>query len=64
MRHWIKLKLLIPNMSSRVLNQHKEIYEAIRTRDAEAARNAMRKHLDDTARLVTQVVQQRSSQRS
>ena len=63
MRQWIQLKLLIPNVPSRVLKQHKEIYEAIRTRDAEAARNAMRQHLDDTARLVTQVVQQRGSKR-
>jgi GntR family transcriptional regulator, transcriptional repressor for pyruvate dehydrogenase complex len=64
MRHWISLKLLIPNIPTRVLNQHDEIYEAIRTRDAEAARVAMRKHLEDTVRLVTQVMQQRSLKRS
>jgi GntR family transcriptional regulator, transcriptional repressor for pyruvate dehydrogenase complex len=60
MRHWINLKLLIPNVPARVLKQHNEIYKAIRMRDAEAARAAMRKHLEDTVRLVTQVMQQRS----
>jgi len=64
MRHWINLKLLIPDVPTRVLNQHKEIYEAIRRHDAEAARAAMRKHLEDTVRLVTQVMHQRSFKRS
>jgi GntR family transcriptional regulator, transcriptional repressor for pyruvate dehydrogenase complex len=63
MRHWIGLKLLIPSVPGRVLNQHVEIYQAIRSRDAEAARKAMHKHLEDTRRLVTQVVHQRSSKR-
>ena len=61
MRQWIYLKLQIPNVPVRVLNQHIEIYDAIRRRDADAARTAMRKHLDDSVSLVTQVVQQRSS---
>jgi GntR family transcriptional repressor for pyruvate dehydrogenase complex len=64
MRHWINLKLLIPNVPTRVLNQHDQIYEAIRRRDAEAARAAMRKHLEDTMRLVTQVMEQRGLKRS
>ncbi len=63
MRHWINLKLLIPHVPERVVSQHDVIYEAIRSRDPEAARVAMRKHLEDTRRLVTQVVQQRSSTR-
>src|SRR6202162_6131027 len=63
MRHWINLKLLIPNVPARVLRHHEQIYEAIRRRDAEAARAAMRKHLEDTMRLVTQVMQQRSFKR-
>lgn len=64
MRHWINLKLLIPNVPTRVLNQHVHIYEAIRARDADAARAAMRKHLEDTMRLVTQVIEQRGFKRS
>jgi GntR family transcriptional repressor for pyruvate dehydrogenase complex len=64
MRHWINLKLLIPNVPTRVLNQHVHIYEAIRSRDADAARAAMRKHLEDTMRLVTQVIEQRGFKRS
>lgn len=64
MRHWINLKLLIPNVPTRVLNQHDQIYEAIRRRDAERARAAMRKHLEDTMRLVTQVMEQRGFKRS
>lgn len=58
MRQWIYLKLLMPNVPGRVLNQHEAIYAAIRVRDSQAARGAMRKHLDDTVALVTQVVEQ------
>lgn len=64
MRQWIYLKLLIPNVPSRVLSQHEIIYAAIRKRDAEAARGAMYKHLKDTLLVLTQVVQQRNSKRS
>jgi GntR family transcriptional repressor for pyruvate dehydrogenase complex len=63
MRHWIKLKLLIPNVPERVISQHEQIYEAIRTGHAEAARTAMRKHLEDTVRLVTQVIERRQTER-
>jgi GntR family transcriptional repressor for pyruvate dehydrogenase complex len=62
MRHWIKLKLLIPNVPERVISQHEQIYEAIRTGNAEAARTAMRKHLEDTVRLVTQVIERRQTE--
>jgi GntR family transcriptional regulator, transcriptional repressor for pyruvate dehydrogenase complex len=57
MRRWIYLKLLIPNVPEKVLAQHVDIYEAIRRRDAEGARKAMLLHLEDTARLVSQVVE-------
>lgn len=60
MRHWIHLKLMIPDVPAQVLKQHVAIFEAIRSRDPEAARGAMYKHLDDTVRLVTQVMQQRN----
>lgn len=59
MRQWIYLKLLLPDVPTRVLNQHEVIYKAIRDRDVKAARNAMNKHLYDTVKLVTQVMKQR-----
>jgi GntR family transcriptional repressor for pyruvate dehydrogenase complex len=62
MRQWIYLKLMIPDVPARVLHQHVAIYEAIRRRDAEAARATMHKHLDDTLLLVTQVMRERHSQ--
>jgi GntR family transcriptional regulator, transcriptional repressor for pyruvate dehydrogenase complex len=64
MRQWIYLKLLIPDVPTRVLAQHVSIYDAIRTRNAEAARTAMRKHLDDTVLLVTQVMRERHARHS
>jgi len=60
MRQWIYLKLLIPDVHTRVLRQHEAIYDEIRARDAEDARSAMLKHLNDTVMLVTQVMQQRA----
>ena len=62
MRQWIYLKLLIPNVPTRVLSQHELIYDAIKRRDVEGARAGMRKHLDDTVMLVTKVMQQRRAQ--
>jgi GntR family transcriptional regulator, transcriptional repressor for pyruvate dehydrogenase complex len=57
MRQWIVLKLLIPDVPAKVLKQHELIYGAIRKRDAAAARNAMWNHLEQTAYLVTEVLQ-------
>jgi GntR family transcriptional regulator, transcriptional repressor for pyruvate dehydrogenase complex len=37
-----------PKMVKLRLRQHKEIFERVKTRDAEGAREAMRKHLSDT----------------
>jgi GntR family transcriptional regulator, transcriptional repressor for pyruvate dehydrogenase complex len=56
-RQWIVLKYLIPDVPARVLKQHEAIFRAIRDRDAQRARNAMWKHLEDTAYFVAQVVQ-------
>lgn len=61
MRQWIYLKLLIPEVPKGVLKQHTAVYQAIRKRDVNAARDAMSKHLDETLYLVTQVVEQRSA---
>jgi DNA-binding FadR family transcriptional regulator len=58
MKKWLLLKLLIPDVPTHVLKRHDAIYQAIRKRNAEAARNAMLKHLDETVTLVTQVMEQ------
>ena len=60
MRQWIYLKLMIPHVPQHVLQQHEAIYDAIGRRDCEAARLTMRKHLDESVALVTQVVEQRA----
>lgn len=52
-RHWISLKLQVPNSPGEVFKQHIAIYDAIRSRDLVGARAAMRDHLD---RNVKQVV--------
>jgi DNA-binding FadR family transcriptional regulator len=59
MRQWIYLKLLIPDVPTKVLKRHEAIYSAIRRRDPKAARAAMRKHLDETAALVFKIVEQK-----
>jgi GntR family transcriptional regulator, transcriptional repressor for pyruvate dehydrogenase complex len=60
LRKWLVLKLLIPEVPSKVLKQHEAIYKALRARDRDAARSAMFTHLVDTALLVSQVVKKRS----
>ncbi|HUA84407.1 MAG TPA: FadR/GntR family transcriptional regulator [Bryobacteraceae bacterium] len=57
MRQWIVLKYLIPDVPNNVLKQHEAIFRAIRERSAQGARNAMWKHLEDTAYFVSQVVE-------
>lgn len=59
MRQWILYKLLIPDVPETVLKRHAAIYRAIAARKPNAARNAMRLHLEETSRLVTHVIQQR-----
>lgn len=64
MLQWIHFKLLIPNVPSKVLKRHEAIYQAISNRDAERARAAMRKHLEETISLVGRLVeQQRNKER-
>ena len=59
MRQWIRYKLLIPNIPQTVLKRHVAIYRAIAGRKPNAARNAMRFHLEETVKLVTHVVEER-----
>ena len=61
MRQWIVYKLLIPDIPETVLKRHVAIYRAIAGRKPSAARNAMRLHLGETIKLVTDVVKQRNS---
>jgi GntR family transcriptional repressor for pyruvate dehydrogenase complex len=58
MRQWIQYKLMIANVAPQVLKSHVAIYRAIRTHKRNAARNAMRQHLEETMRLVTYVMEQ------
>jgi len=50
---------LLPTVPSKVLKQHEDIYRAIKSRDAAAAREAMWGHLEDTAQLLQQIVRKR-----
>lgn len=61
MRQWILYKLLIPDVPQAVLKSHVEIYRAIAGRRGNAARNAMRHHLEQTIKLVTHVVEHRKT---
>lgn len=63
MRQWINYKLLIPDVPEIVLKRHVAIYRAIAARKPNAARNAMRFHLEETTGLVTRVVEQRKKGR-
>jgi GntR family transcriptional repressor for pyruvate dehydrogenase complex len=60
MRQWLVLKLMIPLVPAKVLKQHEAIYRAIASKNKEAARSAMWAHLEETARLVSKVVQTRT----
>jgi GntR family transcriptional regulator, transcriptional repressor for pyruvate dehydrogenase complex len=61
-RQWIYFKLLLPDVPRIVLKRHEAIYKAIAKRKPAAARNAMRRHLEETMMLVTQVVKQHEAQ--
>jgi DNA-binding GntR family transcriptional regulator len=56
MKHWLLLKLQIPNASAMVLQQHEAICSAIRYRDAALARSLMAEHLGQMGRLLMEVV--------
>jgi DNA-binding GntR family transcriptional regulator len=49
----------MPDVPQIVLRRHEAVLKAIRQRDPGAARAAMRQHLDETVRLVSQVMEQR-----
>jgi len=59
LRQWIQYKLLIPDIPQTVLKRHVTIYRAIAARKPNAARNAMRLHLEETTKLLTRVVERR-----
>jgi GntR family transcriptional repressor for pyruvate dehydrogenase complex len=61
LRHWLQYKVLIPDIPQAVLKRHVAIYRAIASRRPNAARGAMRLHLEETTRLVTDVVKRRKS---
>jgi GntR family transcriptional regulator, transcriptional repressor for pyruvate dehydrogenase complex len=64
MRQWIYYKLLIPDVAPTVLKRHMAIYRAISRRKPSSARAEMRRHLEETMKLVTQVVEQRATKSS
>jgi GntR family transcriptional repressor for pyruvate dehydrogenase complex len=55
LKYWIHLKLMAPHICINALARHTEIYEAIRKKDAHAARDLMQEHLDETAVQITQL---------
>ena len=59
LKRWLVLKLMIPQVPASVMKQHERIYRAIKGRNREKARTAMWDHLEETAQLVTQVVEKR-----
>lgn len=63
MRQWIYYKLLMPDIPEVVLKRHITIYRAIAARKPNAARNAMRIHLEETMKLVTHVMKERKAQK-
>jgi GntR family transcriptional repressor for pyruvate dehydrogenase complex len=63
MRQSLQYKLMIPNIAAEVLKSHTAIYRAITSRKPAAARTAMRRHLEETTRHVTHVMEQRKGDR-
>jgi GntR family transcriptional repressor for pyruvate dehydrogenase complex len=61
LRQWLQYKVLIPDIPRAVLKRHAAIYRAIAARKPNAARSAMRLHLEETMRLVTDVVKRRKA---
>ena len=60
MRQAIYHKLLIPDIERSVLKDHVAIYKAIQRRSPQAARRAMRAHLDEAMEQITYLVKQSS----
>jgi GntR family transcriptional repressor for pyruvate dehydrogenase complex len=55
LKYWIHLKLMIGRIPAQALERHREIYQAIRSRDVHASRALMQEHLDETTVLITQL---------
>jgi GntR family transcriptional repressor for pyruvate dehydrogenase complex len=62
-RQWLKYKVQMPNVAASVLKRHEAVYRAIAAGKPNAARLAMRKHLEETQQLVIQVVAKHSTSR-
>lgn len=60
-RQWLKYKVQMPNVAESVLKRHEAVYRAIASGKPNAARLAMRKHLEETQQLVIQVVAKHST---
>lgn len=60
-RQWLKYKVQMPNVAASVLKRHQAVYRAIASGKPNAARLAMRKHLEETQQLVIQVVAKHST---
>jgi GntR family transcriptional repressor for pyruvate dehydrogenase complex len=60
MRQWIYYKLLSPDVAPAVLKRHMAIYRAIARRQPVSARRAMRLHLEETMKLLVQVIETRA----
>lgn len=60
MRHWLLLKLQLPSVATKVLEQHERIYLAIHQRDADQAREEMRTHLLNSSRLLIDLADRQS----
>jgi GntR family transcriptional regulator, transcriptional repressor for pyruvate dehydrogenase complex len=52
MRQWMLVTLHVPGVEKKVLSQHRHILAAIRAKDATAARNSMRLHLEEMGGLL------------
>ncbi len=55
MRHWLHLKLQLPGVAPKVLEQHERILHSIHQRDASGAREEMRLHLLNSSRLLLDI---------
>jgi hypothetical protein len=55
MKYWIHLKLMIGRIPAQALERHREVYQAISSRNAEASRALMQEHLNETTTLITQL---------
>ena len=63
MRQGIYYKLLMPGVHRPILKGHVAIYQAILRHKPRAARNAMRRHLEETMQLVTRAIQEHGKEK-